>query len=90
MRKNREPVNRLVNRAITPQRARQLVEIIAGCYDYETSEALIELLAGVVDLAGDDEKADAGLNALMHAFTFTTDFYDGLCSHVARTAKGAR
>jgi hypothetical protein len=89
MRKSRLPVKVLVNKAITPERARKLVELIAGDYSPELVEAMLELLAGVVDLEGDEAKADAGLNAIMQAYTYTFSFYSNLCDHVARTSRGS-
>jgi hypothetical protein len=86
------PIKRLETFPITPARAIELVDVIAGCYDEPTSSALIELIAGMADLEGDDRHADAALNALLRAFTYTDASYDGLCDYVAqqRRAQAAR
>jgi hypothetical protein len=84
------PINRLKTTPITPERARELVDIIAGHFHDETSDALIELIAGVVDLdnsALDDSRADAALNALLQAFSYTTTHYNKFCEHLAVQGK---
>ena len=84
------PVQRLKTSPITPERARELVDVIAGHFHDETSNALIELIAGVVDLensALDDRRVDAALNALLHAYSYTTDHYNKFCEHVANQGK---
>jgi hypothetical protein len=78
------PIKRLENIPITPERAIELVDVIASSYDEATSCALIELIAGIADLEGDDRHADAALNALLRAFTYTAASYDGLCDYMAR------
>ncbi len=84
------PVKRLKTSPITPERARELVDVIAGHFHDETSNALIELIAGVVDLDNavlDDRRADAALNALLHAFSYTTDHYNKFCEYLAIQGK---
>ena len=78
------PIKRLETFPITPERAIELVDVIASCYDEPTCSALIELIAGIADLEGDDRRADAALNALLRAFTYTVASYDGLCDYLAR------
>lgn len=86
------PIKRLETFPITPERAIELVDVIASCYDETTSSALIELISGIADLEGDDRRADAALNALLRAFTYTAASYDGLCDYVSqqRRAQAAR
>jgi hypothetical protein len=83
---------------ITPERARELVdvilvEVITGCYDDAPTAALIELIAGVCDIENahrTDERADAALNALMQAYTYTSSFHNNLCDHLASQGKGMK
>jgi hypothetical protein len=82
--KRAAPIKRLETFPITPERAIELVDVIASCYDEPTSSALIELISGIADLEGDDRRADAALNALLRAFIYTAASYDGLCDYVAR------
>ncbi len=87
------PVKRLKTSPITPERARELVDVIAGHFHDQTSNALIELIAGIVDLDNavlDDKRADAALNALLHAFSYTTDHYNKFCEHLAVQGNGRR
>ena len=86
--KRREPIKRLETPPITPERARELVDLIAGSFDYdeELATALIELIAGLADLdnpSPDGSREDAALNALQQAFTHTASFYNNLCDYVA-------
>ncbi len=85
MRRCRKRCKRMKTRPITPERAKELVDIIV-CDDFEINEALIELIAGVVDLDGDMARADSALNALLHAFTHTATSYNALCDLIARTS----
>jgi hypothetical protein len=77
--KRRATIKRLETPPITPERARVLVDLIAGSFDYdeELSNALTELIAGLADLDNprrDDSRADAALNALMQAYTYSKQF----------------
>jgi hypothetical protein len=83
--RRRKPCKPLKPRAITPDRAKELVDIIA-CDDREINEALVELIAGIMDRDGDPARADAGLNALLHAFTHMATSYEALCVFLARTS----
>ena len=83
--RRRKPCKRMKTRAITPDRARELVDIIA-CDDGEINEALIELMAGVSDLDGDPARANAALNALLHAFVQTPTSFNALCKLLTRTS----
>ena len=88
--KRRAPIKRLTTAPITPARARELVDIIASHFSDETTDALIELIAGIADFDNperDDERANAALNALMQAFSFTMTFYNGFCDYLAPTAQ---
>lgn len=90
--KRRVPIKRLKTPPITPERARELVELIASSFDYneDLAAALIELIAGLADLdnpSPDGSREDAALNALQQAFTYTPNFYNGLCDYVAIQGK---
>jgi hypothetical protein len=91
--KRREPIKRLETTPITPERARELVDLIAGSFDYneELAGALIELIAGLADLVNpspDGSREDAALNALMQAYTHSSSFYNNLCDYVAAKGEG--
>jgi hypothetical protein len=91
--KRREPIKRLETTLITPERARELIDIIAGSFDYneEMTSSLIEPIAGLADLENpspDGSREDAALNALMQAYTHSSSFYNGLCEYVAVKGEG--
>ncbi len=91
--KRRVPIKQLETPPITPARARELVDIIAGSFDYneELASALIELIAGLADLdnpSPDGSREDAALNALMQAYTYSSSFYNGLCEYVVVKGEG--
>ena len=93
MRRKEEPLKRLKTPPITPARARELVDVIACGYDDPTTAALIELIAGVCDIENahrTDERADAALNALMQAYTYSSSFHNNLCGYLAAQGKGLK
>jgi hypothetical protein len=73
-----EPIRHWANLPITPDRARDLVDLITRREDRESRNALIMLICGLAPypLSDDKEILDerwlAGQAALMHAFTDTT------------------
>jgi len=88
--KRRATIKHLTTAPIAPARARELVDIIASHFSDETTDTLIELIAGIADFDNpgrDDERADAALNALMQAFTFTGSFYNTFCDYLAPKAQ---
>ena len=72
-----EPLRQWTNLPVTPDRAKNLVDLITRREDSESLDALIELICGLIPhpLSDDKDITDqrflAGLTALMYAFTQT-------------------
>jgi hypothetical protein len=72
-----EPLRQWINLPVSKERACQLVDLLTRRNDAEVTDALIELICGLMPntLADDkhalDERSLAGTVALMHAFTET-------------------
>lgn len=72
-----EPIRHWVNIPISPDRARELFDLITRREDSESRDALIELICGLTPHPPSDDKHDlderflAGLAALTHAFSLT-------------------
>jgi hypothetical protein len=83
-----EPIRQWANLPITPDRARELVDLITRREDSESLDALIELICGVMpNVPSDDknvldERSLAGRAALWHAFADTTRAGNDLGAYV--------
>jgi hypothetical protein len=72
-------------RSITEARADQLViELVAG--DERRAALLIELLAGVIDEAGDEQRAGIARSAMERAFAQTRAYQTAFCEFLQPTA----
>jgi hypothetical protein len=73
-----EPIQQWANLPITPDRARELVDLITRREDTDSLDALIELICGLMPCTPPDDKYVlderflAGRAALWHAFADTT------------------
>ncbi|HEX8633269.1 MAG TPA: hypothetical protein VF703_03860 [Pyrinomonadaceae bacterium] len=83
-----EPIRRWANLPITPDRARELVDLITRREDSESLEALIELICGVMPHTPSDDKYIlderflAGHAALWHAYADTRRAGNALGAYV--------
>ena len=85
-----EPIRRWSNLPVTEERARELVELLMRYEDGELTDALIQLICGLMPYPPSDDKHTlndrflAGLAALMHAFTETHRAGNELGAYVVR------
>ena len=83
-----EPIRQWANLPITPDRARELVDLITRREDSQSLDALIELICGVMPNTPSDDKYIlderflAGRAALWHAFADTTRAGNDLGAYV--------
>ncbi|HEV7903951.1 MAG TPA: hypothetical protein VGO96_08930 [Pyrinomonadaceae bacterium] len=83
-----EPIRHWANLPITPDRARELVDLITRREDKDALDALMELICGVMpNIPSDDkntldERSLAGRAALWHAFADTTRASNDLGAYV--------
>ena len=83
-----EHIRQWSNPPITPERARELVDLITRREDSDSLDALIALICGVMPHAPSDDKFVlderflAGRAALMHAFTDTKRAHNELGAYV--------
>jgi hypothetical protein len=83
-----EPIRHWANLPITPDRARELVDLITRREDRDSLDALIELICGVMpNIPSDnteilDNRFLAGRAALWHAFADTTRAGNDLGAYV--------
>jgi hypothetical protein len=83
-----EPIRRWANLPITPDRARELVDLITRREDRDSLDALIELICGIMpnipldDTEILDERFLAGHAAMWHAFADTTRAGNDLGAYV--------
>ena len=83
-----EPIRHWANLPITPDRARELVDLITRREDRDALDALMELICGVMpytpldDKYILDERFLAGRAALWHAFADTTRASNDLGAYV--------
>jgi hypothetical protein len=83
-----EPIRHWANLPITPDRARELVDLITRREDRDALDALIELICGVMPYTPSDDKFVlderflAGRAALWHAFADTTRAGNDLGAYV--------
>ena len=83
-----EPIRHWANLPITPDRARELVDLITRREDRDSLDALMELICGLMpntpsdDQHVLDERWLAGRAALWHAFADTTRAHNDLGAYV--------
>lgn len=68
-------------RALTSERRRELVDKLVAA-DHDRAALLIELLSGVIDEGGDQQRAEMARSAMEQAFRQTGDFQNAFVSYL--------